>query len=156
MRVGGVVVIALALVFLGLGTQRELAAVLAPGGGPGRCAAARRGLRPRHVALHRPDLRAPILALTVPLTGGGSGVARGVVLARAPTASGLGLPFLLIAARLLDAPGARRAGCAGTTAAIQVVGGVLLLAVGLLLVTGVWDDADRAAAERGWSPASRR
>ena len=52
---------------------------------------------------------------------------------------GLGLPFLLIAGGYSSGPGARRAGCAGTTARSRSVGGVLLLAVGLLLVTGVWD-----------------
>ena len=51
---------------------------------------------------------------------------------------GLGLPFLLIAG------GYSKAGRASGWLrrhhrAIQVVGGVLLLAVGLLLVTGVWD-----------------
>ena len=80
---------------------------------------------------------AAILALTVPLAGGGSGVARGVVLACAYSL-GLGVPFLLIAA------GCSRAGRASAWLrrhhrGIQLVGGTLLLGVGLLLVTGVWD-----------------
>ena len=51
--------------------------------------------------------------------------------------AGLGLPFVLIA---LGAGRAVRAlaGCAGTRAAIQIGGGVLLVTVGLLLVTGLW------------------
>ena len=50
----------MALVFLGgWAAQRERQLVVAPGGRPGRRAAARRGLRARLGALHRPDPRAP-------------------------------------------------------------------------------------------------
>lgn len=136
MRVGGVVVIALALVFLGLGTQRTWQPSWRPAAGlagaPLLGVVFGLGMSP----CTGPTFAA-ILALTVPLSGGGSGVARGVVLAVAYSL-GLGLPFLLIAG------GYSRAGRASGWLrrhhrAIQVVGGVLLLAVGLLLVTGVWD-----------------
>ena len=136
MRVGGVVVIALALVFLGLGTQRTWQPSWRPAAGlagaPLLGVVFGLGMSP----CTGPTFAA-ILALTVPLSGGGSGVARGVVLAVAYSL-GLGLPFLLIAG------GYSRAGRASGWLrrhhrAIQVVGGVLLLSVGLLLVTGVWD-----------------
>ena len=136
MRVGGVVVLALALVFLGLGTQRTWQPSWRPAAGlagaPLLGVVFGLGMSP----CTGPTFAA-ILALTVPLSGGGSGVARGVVLAVAYSL-GLGLPFLLIAG------GYSRAGRASGWLrrhhrAIQVVGGVLLLAVGLLLVTGVWD-----------------
>jgi cytochrome c-type biogenesis protein len=136
MRVGGVVVIALALVFLGLGTQRSWQPSWRPAAGlagaPLLGVVFGLGMSP----CTGPTFAA-ILALTVPLSGGGGGVARGVVLAVAYSL-GLGLPFLLIAG------GYSKAGRASGWLrrhhrAIQVVGGVLLLAVGLLLVTGVWD-----------------
>ncbi len=136
MRVGGVVVIALALVFLGLGTQRTWQPSWRPAAGlagaPLLGVVFGLGMSP----CTGPTFAA-ILALTVPLSGGGSGVARGVVLAVAYSL-GLGLPFLLIAG------GYSKAGRASGWLrrhhrAIQVVGGALLLAVGLLLVTGVWD-----------------
>ena len=136
MRAGGVVVIALALVFLGLGTQRTWQPSWRPAAGlagaPLLGVVFGLGMSP----CTGPTFAA-ILALTVPLSGGGGGVARGVVLAVAYSL-GLGLPFLLIAG------GYSRAGRASGWLrrhhrAIQVVGGVLLLTVGLLLVTGVWD-----------------
>jgi cytochrome c-type biogenesis protein len=136
MRVGGVVVIALALVFLGLGSQRTWQPSWRPAAGlagaPLLGVVFGLGMSP----CTGPTFAA-ILALTVPLSGGGSGVGRGVVLAVAYSL-GLGLPFLLIAG------GYSRAGRASGWLrrhhrAIQVVGGVLLFAVGLLLVTGVWD-----------------
>jgi cytochrome c-type biogenesis protein len=67
-------------------------------------------------------------------TGGGS--LRGVVLTLAYCA-GLGLPFVAIAlgaARAVRALGWLRR----HTRAIQIGGGVLLVAVGLLLVSGLW------------------
>ena len=95
MRVGGVVVIALALVFLGLGTQRSWQPSWRPAAGlagaPLLGVVFGLGMSP----CTGPTFAA-ILALTVPLSGGGSGVARGVVLAVAYSL-GLGLPFLLIA-----------------------------------------------------------
>ena len=79
----------------------------------------------------------PTLAGVVAVAAGtGGGSMRGVVLTLAYCA-GLGLPFVLIAL------GAARAVRAMSwlrrhTRAIQIGGGVLLVAVGLLLVSGLW------------------
>ena len=55
---------------------------------------------------------------------------------------GLGLPFLLIAAGF-DRSGRVSGVAAAAPAGIQLVGGGVLLVVGLLLVTGVWEDLNR-------------
>jgi cytochrome c-type biogenesis protein len=80
----------------------------------------------------------PTLAGVVAVAAGtGGGSLRGVVLTVAYCA-GLGVPFVLIAlgaARAVRALGWLRR----HTRAIQVAGGALMLAVGLLLVGGLWD-----------------
>lgn len=138
MRVGGVLVILMALVFLGvggLGTQRTFAP----------------RWRPRAGLLGAPLLgvvfglgwapcTGPTLGAVMTLattSGDANAVARGTVLAVA-YCLGLGVPFLLIAL------GYSRAGRASGWLkrhhrGIQVAGGLLLLAVGVLLVTGLWD-----------------
>jgi cytochrome c-type biogenesis protein len=83
-------------------------------------------------------------------TGGGS--LRGVVLTLAYCA-GLGLPFVAIAlgaSRAVRALGWLRR----HTRAIQVGGGVLLVAVGLLLVSGLWGGllAQLQVAVAGFTP----
>ena len=79
----------------------------------------------------------PTLAGVVAVAAGtGGGSLRGVVLTLAYCA-GLGLPFVAIAlgaSRAVRALGWLRR----HTRAIQVGGGVLLVAVGLLLVSGLW------------------
>jgi cytochrome c-type biogenesis protein len=68
----------------------------------------------------------------------GSAIARGVVLVVA-YCLGLGIPFLLLAlgsARAVHAMGWLRR----HTRAIQIFGGVLLIAVGLALVSGLWNE----------------
>ena len=55
---------------------------------------------------------------------------------------GLGLPFVLVAAGL-DHAGRASGWLRRHHRGIQVVGGVLLIGVGLLLVTGVWEDLNR-------------
>src|ERR1700754_2540711 len=79
----------------------------------------------------------PTLAGVVAVAAGtGGGSLRGVVLTLAYCA-GLGLPFVLIAlgaARAVRALGWLRR----HTRAIQIAGGMLLIAVGLLLVSGLW------------------
>ncbi|MCH9702382.1 MAG: cytochrome c biogenesis CcdA family protein [Actinomycetia bacterium] len=68
----------------------------------------------------------------------GSTVARGVVLVVA-YCLGLGIPFVLLAlgsARAVHAMGWLRR----NTRAIQIFGGVLLVAVGLALVSGLWNE----------------
>jgi len=137
-RVGGVITIAMGLVFVGLvpALQRDLRIHLRP------------GLGPRHL-LGAPVLGAvfglgwtpclgPTLAGVIALAVGtpGGGLARGVLLVIAYSL-GLGMPFLLLAW------GARRAVRAvawlrARTRGVQLAGGALLVVVGLLLVTGLW------------------
>ncbi|MGB7867962.1 MAG: cytochrome c biogenesis CcdA family protein [Mycobacterium sp.] len=76
--------------------------------------------------------------ITVASATDGASVARGIVLTIA-YCLGLGIPFVLLAfgsaAAVAGLDWLRR-----HTRALQVVGGVLLVAVGVALVTGVWND----------------
>jgi cytochrome c-type biogenesis protein len=137
-RVGGVITIAMGLVFVGMvpALQRDLRVHPRP------------GLGPRHL-LGAPLLGAvfglgwtpclgPTLAGVIALAVGtpGGGLARGVLLVVA-YCLGLGMPFLLLAF------GARHAVRAMSwllehVRVIQLAGGALLLAVGFALVTGLW------------------
>lgn len=150
-RVGGVVTIAMGLVFIGLvpALQRELR--IHPRPHPPA------GLGPRHV-LGAPLLGAvfglgwtpclgPTLAGVTALAVGtpGAGLARGVLLVAA-YCLGLGVPFLLLAL------GARRAVRAVSwlrhhVRGVQLAGGALLILVGVTLVTGLW--AELIAVLRG-------
>ncbi|MGH3905157.1 MAG: cytochrome c biogenesis CcdA family protein [Pseudonocardiaceae bacterium] len=146
-RVGGVITIAMGLVFVGLvpALQRDLR--LHP----------RPGLGPQHV-LGAPLLGAvfglgwtpclgPTLAgvTALAVSTPGSGLARGALLVGAYCV-GLGTPFLLLAL------GARRAVRAvdwlrAHIRGVQLAGGGMLIVVGLLLVTGLW--AEFLAALQG-------
>jgi cytochrome c-type biogenesis protein len=137
-RLGGVVVIAMALVFLGFGS--------------GRLGAWRPGWKPAAGLAGAPLLGmvfglgwAPctgptfgaIIALSTALSGDQHVIARGTGLAVAYSV-GLGVPFLMIAA------GYSRAGRASLWLrnhyrGIQIAGGMLLLVIGLLMVTGYWE-----------------
>lgn len=138
MRLGGVLVVLMGLVFLGVGSQRE----------------ARIHWRPRAGLAGAPVLGAVFALGWAPCTGptlaavlvmatatADPQVWRSVTLATA-YGIGLGLPFLLIAAGL-DRAGRASGWLRRHQRTIQVVGGVMLVLVGLLLLTGVWEDLNR-------------
>jgi cytochrome c-type biogenesis protein len=139
MRVGGVLVILMALVFIGAGSQRELRIHRrpAPGlaGAPLLGAVFGLGWAP----CTGPTLGAVTILATA--TADQSAVTRGIILAIAYSL-GLGVPFLLIAAGY-ERFGAVSAFLRRHARGIQLVGGGLLLAIGLLLVTGLWEDWTR-------------
>lgn len=157
MRLGGVVVIVMALVFLDSGTLGTLGTL----GRLGRLVSVAPGWKPAAGLAGAPLLGmvfglgwAPctgptfgaIIALSTALSGDQHVMARGVGLATAYSV-GLGLPFLLIAG------GYARAGRASRWLrehyrGIQVVGGAVLLVVGLLLVSGVWEIVTTAMQSR--------
>jgi cytochrome c-type biogenesis protein len=133
-RVGGVVMVAMGLAFAGLVPllQRERRVHWVPRAGIWGAP-----LLGAVFGLGWVPCVGPTLAGVVAVAAGtGGGSLRGVVLTLAYCA-GLGLPFVAIA---VGASGAVRAlgWLRRHTRAIQVGGGVLLVAVGLLLVTGVW------------------
>lgn len=138
MRVGGVLVVLMGLVFLGVGSQRE----------------ARLHWRPRAGLAGAPVLGAVFALGWAPCTGptlaavlvmatatADPQVGRSVVLATA-YGLGLGLPFILVAAGL-DRAGRASAWLRRHQRTIQVVGGVMLVVVGVLLLSGVWEDLNR-------------
>ena len=133
MRIGGVLVILMAFVFLGSGTQRTFRLPIKPVAG-----LAGAPLLGAVFGLGWAPCMGPTLAavLTLNLTGDAS-TTRAVVLAVA-YCLGLGLPFLLIAAAY-ERWAPVSAWLRRRQRAIQVVGAVLLMVVGLLLVTGAWD-----------------
>ncbi len=130
---GGVLVIAMALVFLGIGTQTRLTP----------------RWRPRAGLLGAPLLGAVFAIGWTPCSGPTLGVisvlaatnspslGRGVALGAA-YCLGLGVPFLLIAAGWSRAERAT-AWLRRRQRVVHLVGGGLLLVVGVLLVTGWWD-----------------
>ncbi|MFF1607183.1 cytochrome c biogenesis CcdA family protein [Amycolatopsis sp. NPDC058278] len=135
-RLGGVLTIAMAMVFLGWipGLQREVRSHRVPRGGiwGAPLLGAIFGLG------WTPCIGPTLSAVTTLASATGGAEARGYLLI-AVYCLGLGLPFLLIALGARWAVRAtdwvRRHG-----RQVQIFGGVLLLIVGLLLVTGVWGD----------------
>jgi cytochrome c-type biogenesis protein len=133
-RVAGVVVIALGLVFVGW----------APGGGrrlqPSWRPAAGLAGAPLLGAVFAvgwtPCIGPTLSAVLFLVTSEGGGVQRGVVLAVA-YCLGLGVPFVLVALGW-----SRASRLLGTLRrhqrAVQVLGGLLLVSVGVLMVSGVW------------------
>lgn len=135
-RVGGVLTIFMGLVFVGLvpALQRDVRPHWVP----------RIGLvgAPLLGALFglgwTPCLGPTLTAVVSVAAGTGGGNLRGLLLVLAYCA-GLGLPFVLLA---LGARWALRATgwLRGRTRVVQLAGGVLLITVGVLLVTGMWGE----------------
>ena len=140
MRVGGVLVILMALVFLGAGSQRELKLRFKPAAGLAGAPLLGAVFGIGWAPCTGPTLGAVMLLATT--TGDEQAVTRGVVLAAA-YCLGLGLPFLFIAAGF-QRWGRVSAALRKRQRLIQLLGGAMLLAVGVLLVTGVWEDWTRA------------
>ncbi len=142
MRVGGVLVIVMGLVFLGVGAGAGSQRRLAP------------SWRPRAGLLGAPLLGAvfglgwapctgPTLAavLTLSASTTNPSTGRAVTLATA-YALGLGVPFILAAAGI-ERFGRVSGWVRRHHRAVQLVGGGLLIVVGLLLLTGVWEELTR-------------
>ena len=135
-RIGGVLTIGMALVFLGWfpGLQREVRSHHVPRGGiwAAPLLGAIFGLG------WTPCIGPTLSAVTTLASATGGAEARGYLLI-AVYCLGLGVPFLLIALGARWAVRAtdwvRRHG-----RQVQIFGGVLLMIVGILLVTGVWGD----------------
>lgn len=138
MRVGGLVVIAMGLVFLGMGSQRQAKIAWRP-----RAGLAGAPLLGAVFALGWAPCTGPTLAAVLVLasTSIDPQVWRGVVLAVA-YGLGLGLPFILIAAGL-DRAGRVSGWLRRHQRGIQRVGGAVLVVVGALMLTGVWEDLNR-------------
>jgi cytochrome c-type biogenesis protein len=136
MRLGGIVVILMALVFLGVGSQRTFAPRWKPAAGLAGAPLLGMVFGLGWAPCTGPTFGA-IVALSTALSGDQHAIARGVGLASAYSL-GLGLPFLMIAAGYATAGRASR-WLQAHHRGIQVAGGVLLLAVGILLVTGLWE-----------------
>jgi cytochrome c-type biogenesis protein len=144
-RIGGVVTIAMGLVFVGLVPvmQREVRIHRVPDAGvlgaPLLGAVFALGWTP----CLGPTLTGVVAVATSTQAGGT--LVRGVLLVAAYCA-GLGLPFVLLAAGAQRAVAAQR-WLRGHIRAVQLAGGAMLVIVGLLLVTGLW--AELVNAIRG-------
>jgi cytochrome c-type biogenesis protein len=138
MRVGGLLVVFMGLVFLGVGAQREARIRWRP-----RAGLAGAPVLGAVFALGWAPCTGPTLAAVLVMASATTDpqVARSVALATA-YGLGLGLPFVLIAAGL-DRAGRASGWLRRHQRSIQVVGGVLLVLVGLLMLTGVWEDLNR-------------
>ncbi|WP_226913309.1 cytochrome c biogenesis CcdA family protein [Gephyromycinifex aptenodytis] len=135
MRLGGALVVVLAFVFLGMGSQRTFQPRWRPAAGlagaPLLGVVFGLGWAPCIGPTY-----AVIYALATNLAGDSALVLRGAILGIA-YCLGLGAPFLLVAAgwsKALHTSAWLRA----HYRAVQIAGGLLLLVVGLLLLTGAW------------------
>ncbi|MET9264861.1 cytochrome c biogenesis CcdA family protein [Amycolatopsis sp. NPDC004079] len=135
-RIGGILTILMALVFIGWipGLQREVRSHRVPGGGlwGAPVLGAVFGLG------WTPCIGPTLSAVTSLASATGGAAVRGYVLVLV-YCLGLGVPFLLIA---LGARWAVRATdwLRRNGRRVQIFGGVLLMVVGILLVTGLWGD----------------
>lgn len=139
MRLGGLLVILMALVFIGAGSQREVRLHFKPAAGLAGAPVLGAIFGIGWAPCTGPTLGAVMLLATT--TGDQQAVTRGVILAAA-YCLGLGVPFLLIAAGF-QRFGRISAALRRHQRGIQLLGGALLLAVGVLLVTGLWEDWTR-------------
>lgn len=143
-RIGGAVVILMALTFLGVGGQRSWRPTLRAR--PGLVGAPVMGVV---FGIGWAPCTGPTLAAVMTLAttmGDQQAVIRGVALAMA-YCLGLGLPFLAIAG--LYSRAARLTGwLRRRQRQVQVTGAGMLLVVGTLLVTGLWDTATAALQAR--------
>lgn len=136
-RIGGAVTIVMGLVFIGFFPALQRQARFAPRRWAGLAGAPLLGAV---FALGWTPCLGPTLTgvIAVASATDGADVARGVVLVLA-YCLGLGIPFILLALGsgwAVNGFGWLRR----HTRAIQVFGGLLLIAVGLALLTGVWND----------------
>lgn len=136
MRIGGVVVILAALVFLGVGKQFSVRATWRPAAGLAGAPLLGAVFGLGWLPCQGPTLAA-ILAMAAPLSAESGTIGRGLLLG-AFYSLGLGLPFILMAAAWEKA-GRASEWLRRHRKGIQVGGGVVLLLVGVLLVTGLWE-----------------
>ncbi|MFN2320636.1 MAG: cytochrome c biogenesis CcdA family protein [Dermatophilaceae bacterium] len=136
-RIGGVIVILLALVFMGMGTQRSATVAFRP-----RTGLAGAPLLGATFALGWAPCTGPtLIALFAMLSSLEPDLTRATTVAVA-YCLGLGLPFVVIAAGY-ERSARWSARLRTRQRAIQLVGGGFLLLVGVLLVTGVWESLNR-------------
>lgn len=138
MRVGGVLVILLALWLMGVGGGWSWQPRWRPGAGLAGAPLLGAVFGLGMSACTGPVLGA-IITLSTSLSGDGSAIARGTVLAVAYSL-GMGLPFVAVAAGLGWATRASR-WLRDHHRLIAYGGGVLLVIVGLLMVAGLWEQA---------------
>ncbi|MEO7131893.1 MAG: cytochrome c biogenesis CcdA family protein [Dermatophilaceae bacterium] len=137
MRLGGFVVIGAGLMFLGVGKDLSFAPSWRPRAGLLGAPLLGAVFGVGWSACQGPTLGA-ILAMAAPLSAEAGSATRGLTLA-AFYCLGLGLPFIAMAA-LYEKAGRASDWLRTHRRVIQVIGGVILLVVGVLLVTGLWEN----------------